>query len=64
MEQQPTCGQGLAHNAAPPAKLAEVFAAVAEVLEIHLTALDPKDKGSRPELLQDWAKQHSPIKTR
>ena len=49
MEQQPTCGQGLAHNAALPAKLAEVFAAVAEVLEIHLTALDPKDKGSRPE---------------
>ena len=49
MEQQPTCGQGLAHNAALPAKLAEVFAAVAEVLEFHLTALDPKDKGSRPE---------------
>ena len=49
MEQQPTCGQGLAHNAALPAKLAEVFAAVAEVLEFHLTALDPKDTGSRPE---------------
>lgn len=49
MEQQSTCGQGLADNAALPAKLAEVFAAVAENLEIDLTALDPKDKGSRPE---------------
>jgi hypothetical protein len=49
MEQQQTCGQGLAQNAALNAKLAEVFSAVAEVLEIHLTSLDPKDKGSRPE---------------
>jgi hypothetical protein len=49
MDQQPTCGQGIAQNAALPAKLAEVFADVAEVLEIHLTALDPKDKGSLPE---------------
>jgi hypothetical protein len=49
MEQQPTCGQGLAQNAALPAKLAEVYAAVAENLEIHLTALDPENRKSRPE---------------
>ena len=49
MDQQRTCGQGIADNAALPAKLAEVFSAVAENLEIHLTALDPKDKESRPE---------------
>ena|SRR5688572_26480171 len=50
MEQQQTCGQGLADHADFPAKLADVFAAVAENLEIHLTALDPNDKGSRPEV--------------
>lgn len=49
MEQQPTCGQGLAENAALNAKLADVFAAGAENLELHLTSLDPKDNGSRPE---------------
>jgi hypothetical protein len=49
MDQQLTCGQGIAQNAALPAKLADVLAAVAENLEVHLTALDPKDKASRPE---------------
>jgi hypothetical protein len=49
MEQQPTCGQGLAEHAALPARLADLCGAIAENLEIHLTALDPKDKGSRPE---------------
>ncbi len=50
MDQQPTCGQGLAEHAALPAKLADVFGAIAGNLEIHLTALDSKDEGSRPEL--------------
>ena len=49
MEQRPTCGQGIAQNAALPAKLADVLAAVAENLENHLSALDPTDKASRPE---------------
>jgi hypothetical protein len=49
MEQQPTCGQGLAEHAALNAKLADVFAAVAENLELHLKSLDPTDKASRPE---------------
>ena len=50
MELQSTCGQGLAHHAAFPAGLADVFGAIAENLETHLTALDPTDKRSRPEL--------------
>lgn len=49
MSEQPTCGQGLAHHAALNAKLAHVFAAAAENLETHLSALDPKDTASRPE---------------
>lgn len=49
MEQQPTCGQGLAQHAALNGKLADVFGAAAENLELHLTSLDPKDKASRPE---------------
>ena len=49
MDQQPTCGQGLADHAAFPARLADVLAAVAKNLELHLTALDPTDRRSRPE---------------
>ena len=49
MDQPTTCGQGLAQNAALPGRLADVFGAIAENLETHLTALDPTDKRSRPE---------------
>lgn len=49
MDQQPTCGQGLAEHAALHAKLADVLGGMAENLEIHLTALNPKDNGSREE---------------
>ncbi|HUP38743.1 MAG TPA: hypothetical protein VM115_01380 [Vicinamibacterales bacterium] len=49
MEQQPTCGQRLAYHAALPAALANLMGAVAGTLEIHFTALNPNDKGSRPE---------------
>jgi hypothetical protein len=49
MSEQQTCGQGLAQNAALPASLADLFGAVAEILEVHLTALDPTHKPSRPE---------------
>ena len=49
MDQPGTCGQGLAHHAALPAKLADVFAAIADTLETHLSAIDPTEKGSRPE---------------
>jgi hypothetical protein len=51
MEQddQPTCGKGLAANAVLPAKLAELLAAQAEVLERHTRALDPTDASARIE---------------
>jgi hypothetical protein len=49
MEPQSTCGQGLAHHASFPARLADVFSAIADNLETHITALDPTDKPSRPE---------------
>jgi hypothetical protein len=44
-----TCGEGLAHHAALPARLADLLSAVAENLEAHLTALDPNDPQSKPE---------------
>ena len=49
MADQPTCGQGIAEHAALPEKFADVIGAVAENLEIHLSALDPSNKRSRPE---------------
>ena len=49
MDQQPTCGQGLAEHAVLPEKFADLIGAVAENLEIHLSALDPSVKRSRPE---------------
>jgi hypothetical protein len=49
-EGQPTCGQGLAANAFLPAKLAEVLAARAEVLERHMQALDRSDPQAQQEL--------------
>ena len=48
-ENQRTCGQGLAEHSVLPAKLGELAAAVAEVLEIHRTALDLTDENSRRE---------------
>jgi hypothetical protein len=47
--EQPTCGQGLAAHSALPAKLAELMAAVADVLENHTTALDLEDENARRE---------------
>jgi hypothetical protein len=46
---RPTCGEGLAANAVLPAKLAELMAAQAEVLERHTRALDPTDAAARKE---------------
>ena len=37
---QVTCGQGLAANAVIPAKLGELIASMAEILEVHTKALD------------------------
>ena len=49
MTDEPTCGKGLAANAALPAKIAELTAAVAEILERHMKALDMSDENSRRE---------------
>jgi hypothetical protein len=49
-DDQPTCGHGLAGNAVLPAKLAELMAAQADVLERHTLALDPSDLHARREL--------------
>jgi hypothetical protein len=48
-DDQPTCGKGLAANAVLPAKLAELMAARAGVLERHMKALDPSDPNGRTE---------------
>jgi hypothetical protein len=48
-DEQPTCGKGLAANAIVPAKLAELIAATADVLERHTKALDLSDLHSRKE---------------
>ena len=47
---RPTCGEGLAANSILPAKLAELMAAQAEVLERHTRALDRTDATAQKEL--------------
>jgi hypothetical protein len=47
---QPTCGKGLAEHSTLPAKLADLIAALAEILEQHQAALDPTDPSARQEL--------------
>ena len=49
METPQTCGQGLAENSALPAKLGELNNSMAEILEIHMGALDLQDNASRLE---------------
>jgi hypothetical protein len=49
MDDQPTCGKGLAENSVLPAKLGELIASMADVLEAHLPALDITDEPSRAE---------------
>ena len=49
MDDQSTCGKGLAEHAALPAKLGALTAAMAVVLETHMKALDLKDDNARRE---------------
>jgi hypothetical protein len=49
METPQTCGQGLAENSVLPAKLGELIDSMAEILEIHMGALDLQDNDSRLE---------------
>ena len=46
----PTCGKGLAANAALPARIGELLGATAEVLERHTAALDRTEPAGRAEL--------------
>lgn len=46
---EPTCGKGLAAQSVLPAKLAELTAATADVLERHARALDLRDPAAREE---------------
>jgi hypothetical protein len=50
MDDQPTCGKGLAEHSALPAKLAELEDALAENLERHQKTLDLSDENSKREL--------------
>jgi hypothetical protein len=50
MDDQPTCGKGLAQHAALTASLGELVASTARVLEVHMRALDLTDDNSRREL--------------
>jgi hypothetical protein len=50
MDDQPTCGEGLAAHSALPAKLAELEDALAENLELHQKTLDLRDEHARAEL--------------
>ena len=49
MQEQPTCGKGLAENSAIPARVAQMIAAMAGNLELHTKALDVTDPYSKDE---------------
>jgi hypothetical protein len=50
MDEPSTCGQGLSSRSTLPAKLGELLAALAQVLEAHMRALEPADAHARQEL--------------
>lgn len=49
MDNQRTCGQGLAERSVLPARMGQLIAALAENLESHRKALDVADEGARQE---------------
>jgi hypothetical protein len=49
MDEQPTCGKGLAHHSVLPAKLGALTEAMADVLEAHRAALDLTDADAKRE---------------
>jgi hypothetical protein len=50
VEPETTCGTGIAENAILPARLADLMASMAAVLDVHQRALDPTDASSRLEI--------------
>ena len=63
MEEEQTCGKGLADHAPLPASLGELLAATARVLEVHMKALDPADAIAKREIdaYRDVAVAHRKI---
>lgn len=49
MKEQMTCGKGLAESSVLPEKLGDLTAAMAKILEIHMTALDSLDEIGKKE---------------
>jgi hypothetical protein len=49
MDDEPTCGKGVAANAPLPAKLAEMLTALADTLEAHRPGLDLDEPAGREE---------------
>jgi uncharacterized protein YceH (UPF0502 family) len=49
MDDQQTCGRGLAEHSALTASLGELIASTARVLEVHMKALDLTDENSKLE---------------
>ena len=49
MDEQQTCGKGLAENSALPAQLADVVEAMAGNLQVHMAALELDDEPAREE---------------
>jgi hypothetical protein len=49
MDEQQTCGRGLAEHSALPAQLAEVTEAMADNLSMHMQALELDDEPAREE---------------
>lgn len=49
MDDNPTCGKGLAANSALPESTGALMAAMADLLDVHQRALDLTDENARPE---------------
>lgn len=49
MDDQQTCGKGLAEHSVIPARIGELVASTARVLEVHMKALDLTDPNARLE---------------
>jgi hypothetical protein len=49
MDEQQTCGRGLAEHSALPARLADVTNAMADNLQVHMQALELDDEAARQE---------------
>lgn len=63
MQAQPTCGEGLAETSVLPEKLGKLMAAMAEVLEVHVKALDVNDENAKQEYdaYQKLSREHREI---